>query len=662
VNGRGERLPCGSWPSAITADLIARGEVTLSELRLAGGATYWVEGRPRDAGRRVIVRADAFSDPVDLTAGEFNVRTKVHEYGGGSYFLDGDAVVFSNFSDQRLFRQDGLGSRAVPITPETGGRVRYADGRMVPSSRLAVCVRERHDGDGVTNELVALPVDGSSEPWTIAAGRDFYAFPRPSPDGRRLAWTCWDHPLMPWDGQELWVAALDDRARASEPRLVAGGPGESVQQPAWSASGALHLVSDRTGWWNLYREGGDDGIMPLAPMHAEFGGPQWQFGLSSYGFLEDGRIACAYTREGACRFALLDPGSGELLELDLPYTAAPRDRPDVVAEGTQISLIAGGPRTPASVVALDVSSRSVDVLREAAHAEVGAALLSAPRHVAIPCEDGETTFAFVYPPVNDEIRPLDGERPPVLVNAHGGPTGAAAAELDLEIQFFTSRGFLVVDVNYGGSTGYGRSYRERLRERWGVVDVLDCVAAARHAVEAEGGDGERVAIRGASAGGYTTLCALTFHGDAFAAGASAFGIADLETFVRDTHKFESRYVEGLVGPYPEQADRYRARSPVRFADLLRRPVLLLQGLEDEIVPPSQAETMVAALDANRLAYAYLSFEGEQHGFRRAENIRRALEAELLFYAEAFGFEPADQLEPLEIHHALRSERGRGGAG
>ena len=660
MNGEGRRLACGSWPSAITAELIAGGEVTLSELRLAGGATYWVEGRPRDAGRRVIVRADPFSDPADVTTPEFNVRTKVHEYGGGSYFLHGDAIVFSNFSDQRLYRQDGDGSGAEPITPETGGRVRYADGRMVPGSGLAVCVRERHGDDGVTNELVALPIDGSAEPEVIAGGRDFYAFPRPSPDGRRLAWTCWDHPLMPWDGEELWVAALEDGAAIGEPRPVAGGSRESAQQPAWSPSGTLHLVSDRSGWWNLYRVEGENGLTALAPMAAEFGGPQWQFGLSSYGFLDDGRIACAYTREGACRFGLLDPGSGELLELDLPYTAAPRDRPDVCAEGSQISLLAAGPRTPASVVALDVSSRSVDVLREAASAEVGPELLSEPRHVAIPAGDGETTFAFVYPPANDDIRPLERELPPLLVNVHGGPTGAAAAELDLEIQFFTSRGFLVVDVNYGGSTGYGRVYRERLRERWGVVDMLDCVAAARYLVDAGEADGQRVAIRGASAGGYTTLCALTFHGDVFAAGASSFGIADLETFVRETHKFESRYVEGLVGPYPEQAERYRQRSPVRFADRLLRPVLLLQGLEDEIVPPSQAETMIAALEANQLTYAYLAFEGEQHGFRRAETIRRALEAELLFYAEAFGFKPADALEDIEIRNPAGG--GRGGAG
>jgi dipeptidyl aminopeptidase/acylaminoacyl peptidase len=654
--------PCGSWPSPISAQLVAGGEVSLSELRLVDGATFWIEGRPTDGGRRVLVRADPFSEPADVTPTGYNVRTKVHEYGGGSYWLHRDAVVFANFEDQRLYRQDGAGSAPAPITPESERRIRYADGRMVPGTDLAVCVRERHEPRGVINELVALPVDGTSDPWIVASGRDFYAFPRPSPDGRRLAWTCWDHPLMPWDGQELWTSEIDERARPSGERMVAGGLGESAQQPVWSPTGELHFVSDRTGWWNLYRGEGDDAVA-LSPMAAEFGGPQWQFGLSHYGFLGDGRIACAYGSDGTCHFAILDPATGELLDLDLPYTSAPRDRPDVAAEGDRISFIAAAPTMPHAVIALDVTSRSAEVLRHGTDVELDPGIVSRPRHVAVPSAGG-SAYAFAYAPTNNGQRRPEGERPPLIVNVHGGPTGAAAAELDLEVQFWTSRGFAVVDVNYGGSTGYGRAYRDRLRENWGVVDVADSVAAARYLVEAGEADGDRVAIRGASAGGYTTLCALTFSGDSFAAGVSAFGIADLETFTGETHKFESRYVEGLVGPYPQEAERYRARSPVHFADLLSSPVLLLQGLEDEIVPPSQAETMVAALEAKGLPYAYLAFEGEQHGFRRAETIRRALEAELLFYAEVFGFEPADRLDPIEIHNGagLDRRRGRGGAG
>jgi dipeptidyl aminopeptidase/acylaminoacyl peptidase len=653
---------CGAWPSPISAELVAAGEVSLSELRLAGGATYWIEGRPTEGGRRAVVRTDPFSEPADVTPAEFNVRTKVHEYGGGSYWLHDDAVVFASFDDQRLYRHDGGGSAPVPITAESGGRIRYADGRMVPETRVSVCVRERHEPEGVINEVVALPIDGSAEPWIIASGRDFYAFPRPSPDGRRLAWTCWDHPLMPWDGQELWTAEIDDGARPSSARRVAGGTTESAQQPVWSPAGALHFVSDRTGWWNLYRdEDGDD--VALSPMSAEFGGPQWLFGLSYYGFLGDGRIACAYGSDGTYHFAILDPTSGELLDLDLPYTSAPRDRPDVAVEGDRISLIACGPAAPPAVVSLDVTSRSAEILRQATDVALEAGIVSIPRHITVPSEGGGA-YAFVYSPANNGRRPLDGERPPLIVNVHGGPTAAAAAEFDLEVQFWTSRGFAVVDVNYGGSTGYGRAFRERLRHTWGLVDVADAIAAARHLVEGGEVDGDRVAIRGGSAGGYTTLCALTFHGDAFAAGVSAFGIADLETFIAETHKFESRYVEGLVGRYPEDAERYRARSPVHFADMLSSPLLLLQGLEDDIVPPSQAEVMAAALDAKGVPYVYLAFEGEQHGFRRAETIRRAVEAELLFYAEIFGFAPADRLDPIEMRNqgGLAGPRGRGGAG
>ena len=641
--------PFGTWPSPISAGMLAEAGVSLSEVRLSEESTLWIEGRPSEGGRRVIVRAAPYSEPSDVTPEGFSVRTKVHEYGGGSFWTSGEAVFFSNFDDQRLYRQDHAEAAPVPITPEVGGRIRYADGRAVPGTELAVCVRERHEADGVANELVALPLDGSAEPWVVASGHDFYAFPRPSGDGGRLAWTCWDHPRMPWDGAELWVAEVDRDLRPADARRVAGGPSESTQQPVWSPEDELVFVSDRSGWWNLYRDD-PHAPVPLAPMEAEFGGPQWVFGLSYFGFLADGRIACAYGRDGEHRYALLDPGSLELLDLDLPFSSAPWDTPQLAAEGHRIALIAGGPATPDAVVSLDFTSRSVDVLKQGTTLAVDPAYISEPRHIEFPTGGDRTAHAYVYAPKNPRARGPSGERPPLIVISHGGPTAASSAELDLETQFWTTRGFAVVDVNYGGSTGYGRRYRERLKGAWGVVDVVDCIAAARHLAETGVVDGDRMAIRGGSAGGFTTLCALTFHAGVFAAGGSYYGVADAESLARDTHKFESRYLDGLIGPYPEEARLYRERSPIHSTHLLAAPLIVFQGLEDEVVPPSQAEALVAALESKGLTYAYLVFEGEQHGFRRAETIRRSLEAELSFYGSVFGFEPADELEPIEIHN------------
>jgi dipeptidyl aminopeptidase/acylaminoacyl peptidase len=641
--------PFGTWPSPISAGMLAEAGVSLSEVHLSGESTLWIEGRPSDGGRRVIVRAAPYSEPSDVTPEGFSVRTKVHEYGGGSFWTSGEAVFFSNFADQRLYRQDHAEAAPVPITPEAGGRIRYADGRTVPGTELAVCVRERHEADGVSNELVALPLDGSAEPWVVASGHDFYSFPRPSGDGARLAWTCWDHPRMPWDGAELWVAGVDRDLRPADVRLVAGGPSESAQQPVWSPEDELVFVSDRSGWWNLYRDA-PHGPVPLAPMEAEFGGPQWVFGLSYFGFLADGRIACAYGGGGRHRFALLDPGSLELLDLDLPFSSAPWDTPQLAVEGHRIAIIAGGPATPDAVVTLDFTSRSVDVLKESTTLAVDPAYISEPRHIEFPTEGDRTAYAYVYAPKNPRARGPADERPPLIVISHGGPTAASSAELDLETQFWTTRGFAVVDVNYGGSTGYGRRYRERLKGAWGVVDVVDCIAAARHLAETGVVDGDRMAIRGGSAGGFTTLCALTFHAGVFAAGGSYYGVADAESLARDTHKFESRYLDGLIGLYPEEARLYRDRSPIHATHLLAAPLIVFQGLEDEVVPPSQAEALVAALESKGLTYAYLAFEGEQHGFRRAETIRRSLEAELSFYGSVFGFKPADQLERIEIHN------------
>jgi dipeptidyl aminopeptidase/acylaminoacyl peptidase len=494
------------------------------------------------------------------------------------------------------------------------------------------------------NELVAVPLGGGAIR-TIAGGRDFYSAPRISPDGTRLAWLSWDLPWMPWDGCELWVADLASDGSVLNAEHVAGADGEeSIVQPEWSPSGSLHFVSDRSGWWNLYRLDGD--ATPLYPADIEFAGPLWLFGASNFAFLDDGRIACQFERDGNGHLGILDPGSGELLDLDLPHTAF--DYPWLHAEGSQIVFIGGAPTIPPQIVSVDFASRGVEVLRESLVVDIDVSLFSSPRTIEFPTEGGLTAFAHFYSPHNPAYVAPDGERPPLIVMSHGGPTSESTSEFDLRKQYFTTRGFAVVDVNYGGSTGHGRAYRQRLNGNWGVVDTMDCINAARYLVDSGEVDGDRLLIRGGSAGGYTTICALTFHDD-FAAGASYYGISDLEPFATgDTHKFESRYEHTMVGPFPEAIDLYRARSPIHFVDMISCPMIFLQGDEDKVVPPSQSEVMVEALAARGIPHAYLLFEGEQHGFRKAETIRRAIEAELSFYAQILGFELGDPIEPVPI--------------
>jgi dipeptidyl aminopeptidase/acylaminoacyl peptidase len=642
--------PYGSWASPISAELVAAGGVSLDEVRVAGGRVHWVEGRPLEGGRQVVCRAvpGGRGGPArDLVPEGFNARTLVHEYGGGAYTVAGDTLFFSNFADQRLYRLDPGDGGPRPITPEPPAPAahRYADACPTPDGRL-VCVRERHDGGEVVNELVAVPADGGGSPVVLAGGRDFYATPRISPDGRRLAWLEWDHPNMPWDGTELRLAELDGDALAGDPVTVAGGPQESVFQPSWSPDGVLHLVGDASGWWNLYRVGPGGEVEPLCPASEEFGHPQWMFGLSTYAFLPGGRIACIHGRGPMQRLGILDP-DGSLADLDLPFTAF--SPPQLHAVGDRLACLAGAPARATAVVVVDPASGAVEVLRSSEDHELDPGFLSAPEPIEFPTTGGRTAHALYYPPANREFQGPAGERPPLVVASHGGPTSGVTSSLRVGFQYFTSRGIAVVDVDYGGSTGYGRDYRRRLDGQWGVVDVDDCVAAARHLVERGDADPERLAIRGGSAGGYTTLCVLTFR-DQFAAGASYYGVADAAALARDTHKFESRYLDRLIGPWPEAEALYRERSPIHFTDRLSCPVILLQGLEDQVVPPAQAEMMAAALDAKGIPYAYLPFPGEQHGIRQAAHIRRALEAELYFYGRVFGFELADPVDPVPIAH------------
>jgi dipeptidyl aminopeptidase/acylaminoacyl peptidase len=645
--------PYGSWASPISLDLVSSAGVSLGEPFTDGDAVLWLEGRPLEGGRQALCRRVPGGEPHDVVAPELNVRTRVHEYGGGAYVARHGTVIFSNFADQRLYRQDPADlAPPRPITPEPPEpcSLRYADARLDPQATWIVCVRETHEQHKVVNELVVLPSDGSAAPRVLAAGRDFYANPRLDPSGRHLAWLEWDHPRMPWDGTELKVACFDPESGrlASEPEPVAGGPEESIFQPDWSPDGRLHFVSDSSGWWNLYRvglEGG--GVEALAPMDAELGGPQWVFGLSTYTFLPDGRIACLYGRGPVWRLGLLEPGARRLTPLELPFTSFYPPRLQSLSGG-RLAALAGSSTQPTALVVIDPSSGAVEVVRCSQELDLDPAYLSVPRPFSFPTEGGQIAHGLYYPPVNPDFQAPPGERPPLLVNSHGGPTDQVMDKLSLWVQYFTSRGFAVADIDYGGSTGYGRAYRERLDGNWGVVDTLDCINAALHLAAAGEVDGRRLAIRGGSAGGYTTLCALTFH-DAFAAGASYFGVGDVEALARDTHKFEARYLDRLIGPYPEAAELYRQRSPVHHTDQLSCPVILLQGLEDAVVPPSQAEQLARALELKGIPYAYLAFEGEQHGFRRAGSIRRSLEAELYFYSRIFGFDLADPVEPVPIH-------------
>jgi len=645
-------VPYGSWSSPVTPAMLASSSIRLGAASFDEGLVYWTETRPKEDGRVALVRADAFSSPAEVLPASTNVRTRVHEYGGGAFAVHRGTIYFSEFSDQRLYRHVPGSGEPVPITPETGGTHRFADGRVTSDGSTWIGVRERHAGErvpqDVTNELVAIRTDGSGEPRVIASGRDFYSDPRIAPDGASVCWLSWDLPWMPWDGCELHEAALAPDGSLGEPRTVAGRDGEeSIWQPSWSPAGELYWVSDRSGWWNLERERA--GIREtVCPRDAEFGWPHWIFGGSSYAFLGDGRIACHYGSGGVQHTALLDPSTGELVDLDIPHTAV--SYPSLVAEGSQIAFIAGGPALPEQVVLLDFTSRAVDVLRESASTEVDPAVFSIPRQLEFPTDGGLAAFAHVYPPTNPGFRAPDGERPPLIVISHGGPTSESTPSFSLQTQFWTSRGFAVVDVNYGGSTGYGRAYRQRLNGTWGILDTADCINAARHLAEQGAADGDRLLIRGGSAGGYTTLCALVFHDD-FAAGASYYGLADLVPFVEGgTHKFECEYLYTLVGPYPEEAERYRARSPINSVGDLRTPMLVLQGAEDAVVPPAQAELIVEALERKRLPYAYLLFEGEQHGFRKADSIIRAHEGELSFYAQILGFGPGDPVPRLAIEN------------
>ena len=634
--------PYGSWKSPITSDLIVAGSIGLGQIKLDRSDIYWSESRPAEGGRSVIMQRSDDST-TERTPPPFNARTRVHEYGGGSFLVADGVGYFSNFADQRLYRQS---ANAAPVPLTSAESLRYADATLDPFHDRLICIREDHrvaDKEAV-NTIVAVPLsEPEAEQTILASGHDFYASPSLSPDGTWLSWISWNHPNMPWDGTDLWVAQIQPDGSLSNPQHIAGGTDESIFQPEWSPDGVLYFISDRTGWWNFYRWHPQGTVESVFTLDAEFGLPQWVFGMSTYGFADRDRILCTYTQNGISHLATLDLTSRELASISCPYTSIA----GLQVTHNQAAFVGGSATEPSAIVRFDLASQTFEVLQRASELAIDPSYLSAPDAIEFPTENGLTAHALYYAPKNRDYTAPTEERPPLLVKSHGGPTASTSASLSLGIQYWTSRGFAVLDVNYGGSTGYGRAYRQRLNGQWGIVDVDDCVNGANYLAKQGNVDGDRLVIAGGSAGGYTTLCALTFH-NTFKAGASYYGVSDLKALAEDTHKFESRYLDSLIGAYPEQKDLYDARSPITAVDRLACPVIFFQGDEDKIVPPNQAEMMVKALRDKGIPVAYVLFEGEQHGFRKAENIKRALDGEFYFYSRVFEFHPAEQIDAVAI--------------
>ncbi len=634
----------GSWPSTIGAARVAAGATPLTQLALGGADgcdILWLAGRAAEAGRNTLLRRHGVTTS-ELTAMPFNVRSRVHEYGGGAYAVDGDTSYFSHFADHLVYRMQ---AGAQPVALSRPGKQRHADFVVDRARGRLIGVRELHGDDThaqPSNTICAINADGSET--VLVEGADFYAAPRLSPDGRSLAWFSWDHPRMPWQGTQLWLAAVNADGSLAQATLVAGGAEEAICQPEWSPDGKLYFVSDRSGWWNLYRYD-QQRIEALCPMAAEFGAPHWTFGGSMYGFLSAHEIVCTYIDQGVSRLARLVIGSGKLEAIANPYEEIRELR---VGPGF-VALLGGGPTIAQELARIDLSNGEVEVLAKSIADLPESGDLSVPDSISYPSMNGRTSHAFYYPPCNHAVSAPAGSKPPLIVISHGGPTGMTSNTLKLATQFWTSRGFAVLDVNYGGSAGFGRAYRDALKGQWGIVDVEDCIAGAQALVQRGLVDGERLIIRGGSAGGLTTLCALTFH-DVFKFGASYYGVADLNGLDQDSHKFESHYNEYLIAPQPQAKALYQQRSPSNHTDKLARPMIFFQGLDDKVVPPQQSEAMVDALMQRGVPVAYLPLEGEGHGFRKAENIVRTLEAELYFYQRMFGLHDASAPAPVQIHN------------
>jgi len=637
-------LPYGSWPTPITSELVVRSARLPNGLHLDGDDVWWSEGRPEEAGRIAVLRRGADGAVTEVVVAPFSARSGVHEYGGGAWWVRGGVLWFVDWATQRLHRVEG-GGAPVPLTPEPDvpRGLRFADGELSPDGATLLCVQERHHADGTeaTNTIVCLDAHEPGTPTVVVEGPDFVSDPRWRPDGGAFCWLEWDHPDMPWDATRLIVDQGGTRT------TVAGDPRESVGQPTWAPDGSLWFFGDRTGFWSLYRWTADLGVEPMVDLGLDIGFPGWVFGQSCFAFLDDGRLVLSYSEGGLERLARWEPDGGRVVELDVPHTLIDQLR----ARGNEVVYIAASPTEEVHVASVAVDTGAVDVVVPPRDLGLDPAWFSVPEPLEFPTAGGVTAHALLYPPTNPDVAPPDGQRPPLLVMIHGGPTSAARPMLQLSRQYWTSRGFAVVDVNYRGSTGYGRAYRDLLRGEWGVADVEDCVAVCEFLVARGDADPDRLCIRGGSAGGFTTLAALTFH-EVFAAGASHYGVADLGALAAETHKFESRYLDGLVGPWPEARATFEARSPIFHTDRIDRPLAVFQGLDDPVVPPNQAEMIVEALRSKGVPVAYLAFEGEQHGFRQSQNIRASLDGELSFYAQVLGFTlpEAEGIQPIQVEN------------
>jgi len=644
--------PYGSWESPISADLITQGGLRLGEVRVDGDDVYWHEGRPEEAGRYVIVKRSADGSTSDVNPAPLNARNAVHEYGGSAYAVRDGVVYLANWDDQRIYKASDSGEpQAITNAPEIERGLRFADLKLTNDSNWILAVSETHHEDReADNAIVAVPTDGSGDVKTMASGYDFYSSPRQNPAGDKICWLSWNHPNMPWDGCELWVADFDsENGSVSNEQKITGGTDTSIVQPEWAPAGSgqddtLVFITDESGWWNLTKWANGK-ITPLLAEEKDHGGPAWAFGFSTYSFLEDGAVLLKGTKNGKGLLRMVTLQGREVAETPVPHTSIA----EVNVIGDDVAYIGASPTSSAEVVRATLSKGDITSLKSSSDIELDDAYLSIPEAITFPSTDNGEAHAFYYPPTSPDFESDGSEIPPLLVISHGGPTSATSSALSLPVQFWTSRGFAVVDVNYRGSTGHGKAFRDALKGNWGVYDTDDCIAAADYLVGRGPADTNRLAIKGGSAGGYTTINALTFE-DRFAVGATYYGIADLSVFIGDTHKYESRYLDSLIGPYPESKQLYHDRSAINFTDQLSCPMIILQGLEDKIVPPSQAEIMAGALRDKGIPFSLMMFEGEQHGFRQSKNIKASLEGELYFYGRVMKFTPAGDLPGVEIEN------------
>lgn len=633
--------PYGTWKSPISSESLVESNLRFGQIDVNKSTFYYVEGRPSEKGRCVLMKGSLEGSTEELLPQAFNVRTTVHEYGGKCFLGYKETVYFVNYQDQDIYKitKEKVVSR---ITQEPS--LRFADFTITEDALYAVA--EKHHGNLVENMLVRVSLN-TSHIEVITRGYDFYAAPRISPDNHTLAWFCWNHPNMPWDGSELWMAKLSSEGILSCPKCIAGGPEEAITAPLWSDDNILHFISDRTGFWNLYRYV-NDSIEALYPCELDFGAPHWIFGSERYCFLENGKIAAIGTNKGVDNLYILDVEKHTLERIEAPFTSIS----DLYClSETNLLFIAASPSTPTALVAFDLKTKKNSTLKYSQNKTIEEGFRSLPEEIAFKTENGLTSYGFYYPPTNKNYQSNKGEKPPLIMRCHSGPTSHVSPKFGLDILYFTSRGFAFFEINYGGSTGYGRDYRNRLRNSWGIVDVQDCVYAAHELCRRDLVDKNRLIIKGGSAGGYTALSALTFK-NTFQAGACYYGVSDLEALVKETHKFELHYLDRLVGPYPKEKDTYIKRSPIHFVDKLSCPIIFFQGANDKVVSPSQSEVMYLALSKKKIPTTYILFENESHGFRIGSTIKRCIEAELFFYSKIFHFTLADPIPPLDYINFL----------